>query len=143
MWLSYYFNFDVSKSKSPCILLNNNFNKNETESKMKNATQRFRATNLVLQLIQESQVKRKTVMTWSSRKKEEDIFLPFILSEESFRNICVLCFMYSVLYSVHTFRIYILFTYQKTLHALFCLFLKSSKALSVSLSNSCTEKRPL
>ena len=40
VWLSYYFNFesnyDVLKSKSPCILLNKNinFNKNETESKM-------------------------------------------------------------------------------------------------------------
>ena len=41
MWLFLYFNFernyDVLKSKSPCILLNKNinFNKNETESKMK------------------------------------------------------------------------------------------------------------
>ena len=41
-WLFYYFNFersyDVLKSKSPCILLNKNinFNKNETEPKMKN-----------------------------------------------------------------------------------------------------------
>ena len=40
VWLFYYFNFernyDVLKSKSPCILLNKNinFNKNETESKM-------------------------------------------------------------------------------------------------------------
>ena len=39
--ISYYFNFernyDVSKSKSPCIFLNKNinFNKNETRSKMK------------------------------------------------------------------------------------------------------------
>ena len=41
MLLFLYFNFernyDVLKSKSPCILLNKNinFNKNETESKMK------------------------------------------------------------------------------------------------------------
>ena len=40
MWLLYYFsferNYDVLKSKGPCILLdkNINFNKNETESKM-------------------------------------------------------------------------------------------------------------
>ena len=50
MWLFYYFNFernyDVLKSKSPCILLNKymNFNKNETESKMENATRSFRET---------------------------------------------------------------------------------------------------
>ena len=57
MWLFYYFNFemnyDVSKSKSPCILLNKNINfkKNETELKMENLTHSFRNTNLVLQLI--------------------------------------------------------------------------------------------
>ena len=57
VWLFYYFNvqrnYDVLKSKSPCILLskNLNFNKNETESKMENRTHSFRETNLVLQLI--------------------------------------------------------------------------------------------
>ena len=41
------------KSKSPCLLLNKNinFNKNETESKIENATNTFREMNLVLQLI--------------------------------------------------------------------------------------------
>ena len=45
MWLFYYFNFqtnyDVLKSKSPCILLNKNikFSKNETESKKENPAQ--------------------------------------------------------------------------------------------------------
>ena len=69
-------NYDVLKSKSPCILLskNINFNKNETESKMENPTHRFRETNLVFQLIQESQIKSKSVMSWSSRKKKEGIF---------------------------------------------------------------------
>ena len=57
MWLFYYFNFernyDVLKSKSPCILLKKKlkFNKKETESKMQNSTHSFRETNLVLQLI--------------------------------------------------------------------------------------------
>ena len=42
MWLFYYYNFErnynVLKSKSPCILLNKNrnCNKNETESKVEN-----------------------------------------------------------------------------------------------------------
>ena len=37
-------NYDVLKSKSPCILLskNINFNKNETESKMENPMHSFR-----------------------------------------------------------------------------------------------------
>ena len=57
VWFFYYFNFernyDVLKSKSPCILLNKNisFNKNETELKMENPAHSFRETNLVLQLI--------------------------------------------------------------------------------------------
>ena len=55
--LTHYFNFErnyeVLKSKSPCILLNKNINlnKSETESKMENPRQCFRETNLVLQLI--------------------------------------------------------------------------------------------
>ena len=57
MWFSYYFNFErnynILKSKSLCILLNEiiNFNKNETELKMENSTDSFTETNLVLQLI--------------------------------------------------------------------------------------------
>ena len=84
MWLFYYFNFernyDVLKSKSPCSLLNKNinFNKNGTESKMENPTHSFRETKLVLQLIEESQIKSKTVMSWSA------FFVPFIFSEGIF-----------------------------------------------------------
>ena len=68
---------------SPCILLNKNtcYNKNEMESKMENPTNSLKETNLVLQLKQESQIKSKTVMSWSSRKKKDDV---------NFFNICVL-----------------------------------------------------
>ena len=46
-------NYEVLKSKSPCILSNKNinFDKNETESKMGNPIHSFRETNLVLHLI--------------------------------------------------------------------------------------------
>ena len=137
MWFSYYFNFernyDILKSKCPCILLNKNtnFNKNEAKSKMKNPTHSFRETNLLLQLIQESQIKSKTVMNWSSQKKKRAFFVPFILSEGSFFKDWVLsqCILYWIHFqNIHTF------TYQNTLlHTLCCLFLKSSKAFSVSL----------
>ena len=40
---------------------------------MENPTHSFRETNLVLQLMQESQIKSKTVMSWSSQKKKEGI----------------------------------------------------------------------
>ena len=42
---------------------------------MENLTHDFRETNLVLQLIQESQIKSKTVMSSSSRKKKRGHFL--------------------------------------------------------------------
>ena len=63
-------------SKSSPILLNENvnFNKNEKQSKMVNPTHCFREKNLLLELIQELQIKSKTVMSWSSRKKKEGIF---------------------------------------------------------------------
>ena len=57
VWIFFYFNFernyDIFKSKSPCILLNKNinFDKSVMESKTENPTHSFRETNLVLQLI--------------------------------------------------------------------------------------------
>ena len=102
MLLFYYFyfekNYDVLNSRSVCIWLNKNinFNKMETESKMENPSHSFREINLVLQLIQKSQIKSKTAMSWSSRKKKEGIFVPFILSEGNFFKICDLsqCIVY-------------------------------------------------
>ena len=45
---------------------NINFKKKKTESEMENTTHSFRRTSLVLQLILESQIKGKIVMSWSS-----------------------------------------------------------------------------
>ena len=86
----YYFHFgrtyDVLESKSSCILLNKNinFNKNETKSKMENPTHSFKETNLVLQLIKESQIKSKTVISWSSQKKKEGIFCTSYFVQKNF-----------------------------------------------------------
>ena len=139
VWLIYYFNFernyDVLKSKNPCIFLNKNinFSKNEKESKMENPAQNFRETNIVLQHIQEWQI--KSIKLWWVRARERQkraFFVPFILSEENFFNIFILsqCIVYWIQFqNIRTF------TYQKTLlHTLFCLFLKLSKAFSVSLN---------
>ena len=97
VWLFYYFyferNYDVLKSKSPCILLNKNinFNINETESKMENATHSFRQTNHVIKLVQKLGIKSKTVTRWSLQKKKDSICCNVcFLSERSFFNICVL-----------------------------------------------------
>ena len=110
LWFFYYFNieinYDVLKSRSPCIWLNKNtnFHKNETKSKMENPTNSFRETNLVLQLIKESQIKCKTVMSWSSWKKKE--------VRRKFFNICVLS--QCIAYGIHFQNIHV-FTYQKVL----------------------------
>ena len=57
---------------------------------MENRTQSFREANLALQLIWELQIKNETVISRSSRKKKEGIFVSFISSEGIFFNICVL-----------------------------------------------------
>ena len=50
---NYERNYDVLKSKSPCVLLNRNidFNKNKTEAKMENPAHAFGETSLALQPI--------------------------------------------------------------------------------------------
>ena len=69
------------KSKSPDILMNKNvnFNKNGKKSQMEKPTRSFRETKFVLQLILKSEIKSKTMMSWSSRKKKRAFFVPFIL----------------------------------------------------------------
>ena len=114
----FYFNFErnynVLKSKGPWILLNKNinFNKSKRESKMKNPTYSFRETVLVTKLIWELQIKRKAVMSWSSRKKKEDVFCTVYLVRRNFFNIYVLsqCIVYWIhFHNIHTF------TYKKNI----------------------------
>ena len=101
------------------------------ESNMENSTNSFRETNLVLQLIQESQVKSKTVMSWSLQKKKDCIFCTVYFVQRRFFNIGVLS--QCIVYWVH-FQNIVTFTFTKTwFHTLFCLFLKSPKAFGVSL----------
>ena len=64
---------------------------------MENPTHSFRETNLVLQLMLESQIKNKTVMRWSSRKKKEGIFCTvYFVQRDFFFKIFVLsqCIVY-------------------------------------------------
>ena len=42
----------------------------------------FRKMNFVPLPIEESQIKSKTVMSWSSQKKKTAFFVPFILSQD-------------------------------------------------------------
>ena len=73
-----------------------------------------------------------------AKEKRIAFFVPFIFSEGNFFNICVLlqCIVYWIHFqNIHTF------TYQNTLlHKMLCLFLKSSKTFSVSLSKRVINK---
>ena len=133
-----YFNFernyDVSKSRSPCILLNKNinFNKNEAESKTENPKHSFRETNFVLQFIWASYIKSRIVMSWSSRKKKTAFFVPFIFSEGNF--FLTFVFYLSVYRTKYTFRIYILLHLKNHHFINFCCLLLKSFSVSFSFT---------
>ena len=84
------------------------------------------------QPIEESQIKSKTVMSYSSRKKK-NTFIPFILSEGNFFKICVLshCIVYWIHFqNIHTF------TYQKILlHTLLLLVSTIDESLQCILKS--------
>ena len=133
MWLFYYFNFernyDVLKSKSPCILLNKNinFNKNETESKMENLTHRFREMNLCFSSYKNRKLKVKLWWVGARERKKRGMFVPFILSKGNFVKVrvlsqCVLCWIY--FQNIHTFA------YKETLlHTFLLLAFKTVESL--------------
>ena len=78
-------------------------------------------------------------MSWRSQNKKEVFFVPFIMSEWNFSNICGLS--QYILYWIHFQNLYT-FAYQKTYFINFCcLFLKSPKVLRVL--NQFTESSPL
>ena len=115
VWLFYYFNFernyDVLKSKSPCILLNKNinFNENETEWKIANPTILERRT-LCFSSYKNRKLKVKLWWVGARERKKRAFFVPFILLEGKFLEIYILsqCIVYWI--HLYTFKIYILFT---------------------------------
>ena len=78
---------------------------------MENPTHSFKETKLVLHLIKELQIKKKTVMSWSSRKKKEAIFYTVYFVRREFFLRFVFCL--NVKCIEYTFRIYILLHIKK------------------------------
>ena len=122
VWIFYYFYFErnyyILKSMCPCILLN------KIKAKW---IRKWKIPHTVLErrtLYKNRKLKVKLSWVGARKRKQKAFFVPFILSEGNFFNICVLseCIVYWIHFrNIHTF------TYQKTLlHTLFCLFLKSS-----------------
>ena len=82
------------------------------------------------------QIKSKTVMSWSSRKKEHFLYRLLCLKDFLLTFVLFQC----IVYWIHCQNIPT-FTYQKKLlHTLFCLFLKSLKTFSVSLIPNTAQK---
>ena len=135
VWLFYYCNFegnyDVLKSKVLCILLNKNikFNENKAKPKMENPTHSCREWGtLCFSSYKNCKLKVKLRWVGARERKKEGIFCTVYF----LRRIIFFISMYSVL---NTLSEYTYFYKQKTLlHTLFCLFLKLSKAFSVSLN---------
>ena len=127
LWLFYCFNFernyDLLKSKSPCILLNKNIIvNNETVLKMENLIV-LEGWTLCFSSYKNCKLKVKLWWIAALERKNRTVVVPFTLCEGNFK-ICI----------EYTFRINILLHIKKTLlHTLFCIFLKSLKAFSLSL----------
>ena len=120
MWLFYYFNsernYDVLKSKCPCILLNKfiNLNKNKTESKMEiphTVLERRRQT-WCFSSYKNYKLKVKLWRVGARKRENRAFFIPVILFEGIFFNICVLS--QCILHWIHLQNIYT-FIYQKAL----------------------------
>ena len=137
VWLLYCFhferNYDVLKSKSPCILLNKiiNFNKNETESKMENPTHSLERQTLCFDSYKNRKLKVK--LWWIGAleiKKGIFCIVYFVRRGCFFEDICFIS-LYSILNTLYTY-FYIKKTLLHILHILLLLVFKSSKAFSVS-----------
>ena len=121
-------NYDILNSTSPYILLNKNINFLKIERNRK-----WKSRIMVLERRTWCFNSKLKVKLWivGACEKRGPFFVPFILSKGNFSNICVLseCIVYLIHFrNIHTF------TYQKTLlYTLFCLLLKSSEAVSVSV----------
>ena len=137
MWLFYYFNFernyDVLKSKSPCILLNKNinFNKQQRNRKWKIPHTVLERRTLCFSSYKNCKLKIKLSWVGARQRKKRPFFVPFILPEGNVFNVCVLsqCIEYWIHFqNIHTF------TYQKTLlHTLVLLVFKIVESLQCIL----------
>ena len=126
--------YDVLKSKSPCILLNKNivFNKNKTKPKMENPKLVLERRTLCFSSYKYRKLKAKLWWVGAHKRKKEAFFVPFIFSEGKFFKICVLSQF--IVYWIHFQKIHT-FTYQKTLlHKLLLLVLEIVESLQCILN---------
>ena len=125
-------NYDVSKSKSICILLKKIWTLIKTKRNWKWKIPHTVLKRRTLCCSSYNNRKLKIKLWW---KKKEGIFMPFVLSEGNFLTFVFylsvsICILYCIHFqNIHTF----LYIKEALLHTFFCLFLKLSKAFSVPL----------
>ena len=129
-------NYDVLKSKSPCILLNKSINlsKNKTECKWKTPHTVLERRTLCFSSYKNRKLKVKIWWVEGPERTKRAFFVPFTLSEENFLNIFLSqCIVYWIHFQyIHTS------TYQKTLvHRLLLLVFKIVKSLQCILKWYC------
>ena len=133
-WRSQNFDFLSLKNLSPRQFLKSfNSRRYHWISKLLVAAwkSKFWEQNYVWLFKIKSQIKIKTVMSWSAWKKKEGIFCTIYFVPRYFFKICVLS--QCILHWIHFQNINIFIYKKKLLHTLFSLFLKSSKVFIVSL----------
>ena len=101
---------------------------------MENRTHSFRETKLMLQLIEQSQIKSKTVMSWSLQKKEEDIFCTFYFVGTNFFQHLYFISMYSVLNTLSEYTYF--YISKKITLCTFLLIFKIVESLQCILNNA-------
>ena len=112
------------RPKSPHILLNKNidFNKSETEAKMKSPYTVLERLTLCFSLYKNCKLKIKLWWVGARERKKRSFFVSFILSERNFFKICISS--QYIVYWIYFQNIYA-FIYQKTLlHTLLLLVFK-------------------
>ena len=100
---------------------------------MENPAHSFKETNLVLELILESQTKYKTVIPLGLRKKRENIFLYILFCPKEI--ILTFVFYFNLQLIESTIRIYIFYIPKNITFTLLLLVLKIVESLSVSLKD--------
>ena len=138
MWFFHCFNFernyDVFKSKNPCILLNKNIksNKNKQELKMENPHTVLERLTLCFSWYKNRQLKKNCdEMELAKEKRGHFLYCLFCPKEIFFEFVSTLfvCKVYWIHFqNIHTF------TYQKTLlHTLLLLVFKIAESLQCIL----------
>ena len=131
MWLFIIFMFKKSKSHDLCWKKNINFNKNETKSKIiikKISHTVLERWTMCFSSYKNCELELKLWWVEACKRKMSAFFVMFILSEGNFFNLYFIS-MYNLFNKLSEYIYFYIYTFTDFC----CLFLKLSKAFSVTL----------